>query len=64
MNSKWNGRCSIVDLLSEVGCFSHYEDPHQLNKLEGLTLRENSTANIRGKTDLETRPEEVKERSI
>ena len=59
------GDATIVDLLSEVGSFSHYENPRQLIKLAGLTLRENSSGQHQGtKTYLETRSEEIKERSI
>ncbi len=37
------GDTTIVDLLAEIGSFSHYQDPRQLIKLAGLTLRENSS---------------------
>jgi transposase len=37
------GDTTIVDLLAEIGSLSHYEDPRQLLKLAGLTLREISS---------------------
>ncbi|MGM0890947.1 MAG: transposase, partial [Bacillota bacterium] len=42
------GDATIVDLLSEVGSFSLYENPRQLIKLAGLTLRENSSGQHKG----------------
>lgn len=42
------GDATIVDLLSEVGSFSQYENPRQLIKLAGLTLRENSSGQHQG----------------
>ena len=42
------GDITIVDLLAEIGSFSHYQDPRQLIKLAGLTLRENSSGQHQG----------------
>ncbi|MFC6604847.1 IS110 family transposase [Ectobacillus funiculus] len=42
------GDATIVDLLSEIGSFSHYKHPRQLLKLAGLTLRENSSGQHKG----------------
>ena len=42
------GDATIVDLLSEEGSFSLYENPRQLIKLAGLTLRENSSGQHKG----------------
>ncbi|WP_077211803.1 IS110 family transposase, partial [Bacillus dakarensis] len=42
------GDTTIVELLAEIGSFSHYEDPRQLIKLAGLTLRENSSGQHKG----------------
>ncbi|TCP29928.1 transposase IS116/IS110/IS902 family protein [Scopulibacillus darangshiensis] len=42
------GDTMIVDLLAEIGSFSHYKDPRQLIKLAGLTLRENSSSQHKG----------------
>ena len=49
------GDATIVDLLSEVGSFSHYEDPRQLIKLAGLTLRENSSGQHQGRKQISKR---------
>ena len=49
------GDATIVDLLSEVGSFSHYEDPRQLIKLAGLTLRENSSGQHQGRKRISKR---------
>ena len=49
------GDATIVDLLSEVGSFSHYEDPRQLIKLAGLTLRENSSSQHQGRKRISKR---------
>ena len=49
------GDATIVDLLSEVGSFSHYEDPRQLIKLAGLTLRENSSGQYQGRKRISKR---------
>jgi transposase len=49
------GDATIVDLLSEVGSFSHYEDPRQLIKLAGLTLRENSSGQRQGRKQISKR---------
>lgn len=46
---------TIVDLLSEVGSFSLYEDPRQLIKLAGLTLRENSSGQHKGRKHISKR---------
>ncbi|GAA3314436.1 hypothetical protein GCM10020331_093650 [Ectobacillus funiculus] len=42
------GDATIVELLSEIGSFSHYQHPRQLLKLAGLTLRENSSGQHKG----------------
>lgn len=49
------GDPTIVDLLSEVGGFSHYENPRQLIKLAGLTLRENSSGQHKGQKHISKR---------
>ena len=49
------GDATIVDLLSEVGSFSHYENPRQLIKLAGLTLRENSSGQHKGRKHISKR---------
>ena len=49
------GDATIVDLLSEIGSFSHYEDPRQLIKLAGLTLRENSSGLHKGQKRISKR---------
>jgi transposase len=49
------GDATIVDLLSEVGSFSLYENPRQLIKLAGLTLRENSSGQHKGQKQISKR---------
>jgi len=49
------GDTTIVDLLAEIGSFSHYEDPRQLIKLAGLTLRENSSGLHKGQKRISKR---------
>ncbi len=49
------GDATIVDLLSEVGSFSLYENPRQLIKLAGLTLRENSFGQHKGQKHISKR---------
>ncbi|HHY74363.1 MAG TPA: IS110 family transposase [Bacillus bacterium] len=49
------GDITIVDLLAEIGSFSHYEDPRQLIKLAGLTLRENSSGLHKGQKRISKR---------
>jgi transposase len=49
------GDTTIIDLLAEIGSFSHYEDPRQLIKLAGLTLRENSSGLHKGKKRISKR---------
>lgn len=49
------GNTTIVDLLSEIGSFSHYEHPRQLLKLAGLTLRENSSGQHKGQKRISKR---------
>ena len=49
------GDATIVDLLSEVGSFSLYENPRQLIKLAGLTLRENSSGQHKGQKHISKR---------
>lgn len=49
------GDSTIVDLLAEIGSFSHYEDSRQLIKLAGLTLRENSSGLHKGQKRISKR---------
>ncbi len=49
------GDATIVDLLSEVGSFSLYENPRQLIKLSALTLRENSSGQHKGQKHISKR---------
>ncbi len=49
------GDATIVDLLSEVGSFSLYENPRQLIKLAGLTLRESSSGQHKGQKHISKR---------
>lgn len=49
------GDTTIVDLLAEIGSFSHYEDPRQLIKLAGLTLRESSSGQHKGQKRISKR---------
>ncbi|HET7626930.1 MAG TPA: IS110 family transposase [Bacillales bacterium] len=49
------GDATIVDLLAEIGSFSHYQDPRQLIKLAGLTLRENSSGQHKGQKRISKR---------
>lgn len=49
------GDATIVELLSEIGSFSHYQDPRQLLKLAGLTLRENSSGQHKGQKRISKR---------
>lgn len=49
------GDATIIELLSEIGSFSHYQDPRQLLKLAGLTLRENSSGQHKGKKRISKR---------
>lgn len=49
------GDTTIVDLMAEIGSFSHYEDPRQLIKLAGLTLRENSSGQHKGQKRISKR---------
>jgi len=49
------GDTTIVELLAEIGSFSHYEDPRQLIKLAGLTLRENSSGLHKGQKRISKR---------
>jgi len=49
------GDATIVDLLAEIGSFSHYQDPRQLIKLAGLTLRENSSGQHKGRKQISKR---------
>ncbi|EIT87253.1 transposase IS116/IS110/IS902 family protein [Fictibacillus macauensis ZFHKF-1] len=49
------GDTTIVDLLAEIGSFSHYDHPRQLIKLAGLTLRENSSGLHKGQKHLSKR---------
>ncbi|MEK4384083.1 IS110 family transposase [Aeribacillus sp. FSL K6-2848] len=49
------GDATIVELLSEIGSFSHYQDPRQLIKLAGLTLREHSSGQHKGQKRISKR---------
>ncbi|MDQ0217843.1 transposase [Peribacillus cavernae] len=49
------GDATIDELLSEIGSFSHYQDPRQLLKLAGLTLRENSSGQHKGQKRISKR---------
>lgn len=49
------GEVTIVDLLAEIGSFSNYNDPRQLLKLAGLTLRENSSGQHKGQKRISKR---------
>lgn len=49
------GDTTIVDLLAEIGSFSYYEDPRQLIKLAGLTLRESSSGQHKGQKRISKR---------
>jgi transposase len=49
------GDTTIIDLLSEIGSFSHYGHPRQLLKLAGLTLRENSSGQYKGQKRISKR---------
>ncbi len=49
------GDSTIIDLLAEIGSFSHYQDPRQLLKLAGLTLRENSSGKHKGQKRISKR---------
>ena len=49
------GDTTIVDLLSEVGCFALYENPRQLIKLAGLTLCESSSGQHKGQKHISKR---------
>ncbi|KKB34586.1 IS110 family RNA-guided transposase [Bacillus thermotolerans] len=49
------GDPTIVELLAEIGSFSHYEHPRQLIKLAGLTLRENSSGQHKGQKRISKR---------
>jgi transposase len=54
-----NGRrirdATIIDLLAEIGSFAHYQDPRQLIKLAGLTLREHSSGQHKGQKQISKR---------
>lgn len=49
------GDATIIDLLSEIGSFSHYQNPRQLLKLAGLTLREHSSGLHKGQKHIAKR---------
>lgn len=55
------GDTTIVDLLAGIGSFSHYQDPRQLIKLAGLTLRENSSGLHKGQN---ASPKEAEENCV
>jgi transposase len=49
------GENTAVELLSEVGSFTHYNHPRQIIKLAGLTLRENSSGQHKGQKKISKR---------
>jgi transposase len=49
------GDATIIELLSEIGSFAHYQDPRQLMKLAGLTLKENSSGQHKGQKRISKR---------
>ncbi|MGG3843234.1 IS110 family transposase [Anoxybacillus sp. FSL W8-1294] len=49
------GDATIVELLSEIGSFHQYQDPRQLMKLAGLTLKENSSGQHKGQKRISKR---------
>jgi transposase len=49
------GDATIVELLSEIGSFHQYQDPRQLIKLAGLTLKENSSGQHKGQKRISKR---------
>lgn len=49
------GDVTIVELLSEAGSLTQYENPRQLIKLAGLTLRENSSGQQTGQKRISKR---------
>ncbi|WP_404405108.1 IS110 family transposase [Jeotgalibacillus malaysiensis] len=49
------GDATIAELMAEIGSFSHYQDPRQLIKLAGLTLKENSSGQHKGQKRISKR---------
>jgi len=49
------GDTTIIEILSEIGSFTHYQHPRQLIKLAGLTLRENSSGQHKGQKRISKR---------
>ena len=49
------GPHTAVEILSETGSFTNYENPRQLIKLAGLTLRENSSGEHKGQKKISKR---------
>lgn len=49
------GGTTIVELLAEIGSFSHCQHPRQLLKLAGLTIRENSSGQHKGQKRISKR---------
>ncbi|ASS91129.1 MULTISPECIES: IS110 family transposase [Aeribacillus] len=49
------GDATIIELLSEIGSFAQYQDPRQLIKLAGLTLKENSSGQHKGQKRISKR---------
>ncbi|XWN53145.1 IS110 family transposase [Anoxybacillus flavithermus] len=49
------GEATIIELLSEIGRFAQYQDPRQLIKLAGLTLKENSSGQHKGQKRISKR---------
>jgi len=49
------GEATIIELLSEIGSFAQYQDPRQLIKLAGLTLKENSSGQHKGQKRISKR---------
>ena len=49
------GPNTAIEIISEVGSFSNYNNPRQIIKLAGLTLRENSSGEHRGQKKISKR---------
>ncbi|ANB59198.1 transposase IS116/IS110/IS902 family protein [Anoxybacillus amylolyticus] len=49
------GEATIIELLSEIGSFHQYQDPRQLIKLAGLTLKEHSSGQHKGQKRISKR---------
>lgn len=49
------GPNTSIEILSEVGSFTNYQNPRQIIKLAGLTLRENSSGEQKGQKKISKR---------